>query len=800
MNKYCTFFIFLFVIFSKQLLSQDSLTNNEIAIQTKADSSYFIGEDSYLSNDSLEKDSNFVDSTIFIPNSNPVLEIKKFSNVEIDVDGELNEVIWKQLTRYSNFSEVSPGDNTKPEVETEFMMFYNDDYLYIGYICYDNNMRQLRKTLTKRDNMYSDDFVGIIFDTYSESKNAYELFVNPYGIQGDGIWSSNGNEDMNFDLIWYSDAKIYSDYWTVEIAIPFKSIKFPSGDNKEWHFHIIRNRPRENRYQYSWVKINRNDPTLFTSYATLKCINNVNAGKNIEVIPYIIGSQKGFLSDFENADSEFKNEKIKINFGINLKYNFTSNLIGEFTLNPDFSQVEADAAVINVNNPYAIFYSEKRPFFNEGANIFSSLFRLVYTRSINNPLFAVKLTGKIDRSEIGYIGAYDKKTPFIVPYKESSDYLITDRKSLSNIFRYKYSLFDNDSYIGFTITDREVNKEGDMFWDPEGYNRVFSLDGNYRIFKNYTLRFQFLKSFTKEIVDTNYSKEIIFGNNRYTGKFDGESFNGTAAIINFQRSGEHYNFDIEYLMKSPEIRMDNGFNSNNDLHTFETGQSYLFYIDRDFLKRIEPSIRASLSLDYNGGLREQYAIAGVWFLFKNQLQMYLGGLFINNERFGGKFLTDARRMWLNLNANTFKWFTGGFNIEVGRYIIRNDNPAVGFGIQNEIWLNFKPTDNILTSIDYTYFELANSYRGEKLFAGYIFRNSTNYQIVKDISLRFILEYNSFSDGFYINPLITYQPNPFTIFYMGFTSLYDKLKDLRGTNKYTLTDRQFFLKMQYLFKI
>ncbi|MCX7833344.1 MAG: carbohydrate binding family 9 domain-containing protein [Ignavibacteria bacterium] len=795
--KYNIFFILVLIFFNDLIFSQDSLENNSENYQLTFDSLYFDFNSSNFTRDTIVSELVFVDTNDFHPNINITIEIKKIANAEFNIDGELNEGIWHTLNKYKNFCEVSPGDNTKPEVETEFMITYDEDYLYIGFVCYENNMKKLRKTLTKRDNAFSDDFIGIIFDTYSEGKNAYELFVNPYGVQGDGMWLSNGNEDMNFDLIWYSDAKIYSDKWTAEIAIPFKSIKFPQG--KDWHFHVIRNRPRENRYQYSFIKINRNDPTLFTNYATLKGISNVKAGKNIELIPYILGSQKGSKSDFNNVDSEFENEKIKINTGFNLKYSFTSNLIGEFTLNPDFSQVEADASVINMNNTYAIFYTEKRPFFNEGANIFKSFFRTVYTRSINNPLFAIKLTGKVNKSEIGFISAYDKKTPFIVPYKESSDFLVTDRKSFSNIFRYKYSPFNDDSYFGITITDREVNKEGNKFWNPEGYNRVFSFDGSYRFLENYTVGFQFIKSFTKEIYDTNYASELIFGNDKHTGKFDGEYFNGLAAIVNFQRTGEHYNFDLEYSMRSPEVRMDNGFNSNNDFHSFETGQSYVFYVDKDFLKRIEPSLRLSVSLDYGGNLREQFAIASVWFLFKNQLQLYLGNLLVNNEEFKGRFLTDVRRMWINFNANTFVWLDGGFNLEIGRFIIRNDNPSVGFGIRNSLWVNFKPLDNLVFSINHNYFELSESYKGTKLFAGYILRNSTNYQILKDISFRFIIEYNSFANRIYINPLLTYQPNPFTIFYLGFASQYDNLNDMNGFSKYTLSDRQFFLKMQYLFK-
>jgi len=772
--------------------------------KTETDDSYNSGEKPFYDESSVPEqyfyspdDTAKVD---FVPNTDTKVIAVRIDNADITIDGELNEKEWQSLKKYGNFCEVNPGDRVKPAVQTDVLIFYDDKNIYIGFIIYENDIKTLRKTLCKRDNIWANDYVGMMLDTYGESKNAYEIFVNPYGIQGDGMWTSPGNEDMNFDLIWYSDAKINSDKWTVEISIPFKSIKFPNKNVQDWHFHFWRNRPRDNRYQYSFVPFDRNIATLFSKYGELTGIQNIKGGKNLEIIPYLAGTQSGQISDYSNANSDFVNEKIKGNFGFNIKYGLTSTLTSEFAYNPDFSQVEADPGVINVNSPYAIFYPEKRPFFNEGSSIFSNLFTTVYTRTVNNPLLALKLTGKVDKNEIGFISAYDKKTPFIIPFSESSDYLLTDRRSLSNILRYKRSVFTEDSYIGLTITDREVNKEGTKFWNPEGYNRVFSLDGSYRFLESYNFRLQIFKSFTKEIDDPNYESELVFGDKNHTGKFDGESYNGTGMYFNFSRSAEHYNFDVTYANASPEARLDNGFMSTNDYHQFLTWQGYVMYIDKDFLKRIQPSVQGGIKLDYNGRLKEQWAMAGIWFMLKNQIQTNINFLFWNNEDFGGVYNQNARRVSLNVNANTFNWLTGGFYVSAGKYIIRFNSIGVGNGVQSEVWVNIKPIDRIVTSFDHNYFELSNPEGTEKLFAGYILRNTTNIQIFKDISLRFIAEYNSFSSSFYINPLVTYQPNPFTIFYAGFTNQYEDIQNPQQNNyRYTLSDRQFFLKMQYLFQ-
>ncbi len=790
------FFLFLCCLFYTYSFSQDN--ESGIIISVSDTTKIIIPSDSTAIKDTS--------SVSFIPNENPEVTITKIPNDKIQIDGELNEEEWKDAVKITNFCEVDPGDNVKPPVNTDVLICYDEDNLYFGFICYEDNIDEIRKTLTRRDAMYSDDFADVLIDTYGEGKQAYEFVVNPLGIQGDLLWTNPGNEDDSYDAVWYSEAKIKNDRWIAEFSIPFKSIRFPDKNIHQWKIHFIRNRPRENRRQFSWAAISRDAPTLFTKSGTLKGIENVKSGKNLEILPSIVSSQSGTISDFSNANSNFVNDKIKGDFGLNIKYGISSTLTADITYNPDFSQIEADAGIINVNNPYAYFYTEKRPFFIEGANIFSTAFNVVYTRTINNPLIASKLTGKIGKFDVGYLVAYDQKTPFIIPFEYNSDYLSTDRKSLSNILRMKYTIKD-ETYLGFIFTDREVNKHGNHFLNVDGFNRVFGLDGNFKIGENYFLDFQALYYASKEITEPSYNRTGTFNNGKYTKALDGESFSGFGTHLKLLRSAKHLNFELAYIDASPEARRDNGYMSYNNYRAVSLWSGYMFYPETDFLKRIQLSSYGVVRHTYDGKLRELFFQPEIYVRLKHQLSASAGFYLVNNEKFNDVYHEGARRVYLNFNANTFSFLTGGLYATMGKYIIRSQNSFVGYGGELDFWLTVKPFENLILSPEYIYFELAKSYGGEKLFTGYILRNTLNYQILKDLSLRVITEYSSANKYFYVNPLVSYRPNPFTIFYFGFTHQYDNLGLLpsdpnyyQNTSKYVLSNRQFFLKCQYLFRL
>ncbi len=742
-------------------------------------------------------------SNKFLPNKGEQLEVYAVKTEEgkINIDGVLDEPQWKNATKLTNFSETYPGDIIKPPVETELYILYDNDNIYFGFVCYDNDMKNLHATFCDRDKNFRDDFAGIFLDTYSDSKQAYEILTNPYGIQGDLLWT-NGNEDDSYDAIWYSGAKIYSDRWTCEIGIPFKSIRFPNKKIQDWKIHPYRVRPRNNRDQYFWCPVSRDDPSLFTKSGTLKGLKDIKGGDNIEVLPYVLGSQSGQLEDLNNANSNFKNDAAKGEFGVNLKYGITSNLTTDFTLNPDFSQVESDAGQININSSFALFYPEKRPFFQEGSNIFNTPFNVVYTRSINKPYLAGKLTGKIGKFDIGYLTAYDEKTPFLLPLEESSSIFATDVKSLSNIFRVKRDLKD-DSYLGFIFTDREYKDGSTKLFTYDGFNRVMGFDGNINFLNNYYFNFQFLNYVTHELNDSNlYYDSQRFDDGKYSAGFDGESYSGIGGFATIRRSARNWNFNVAYEFNPATARMDNGFLFNNDYKTISSFQQYSIYFDKGFLVRMDPQVYGRIRHDYTGKLKETFTDFECYFQFQHQMNAYLTVFLNNNEDFGGTFNKGALRASLNFNVNTIPQFLWGVNYSRGKSIVRFVEPSyIGFSQSFQFNSTFKPFQRFSLETNYSYAELANnSDLTDKLYAGYILRNKATYQFSKQLFLRLITEYNSFGNSFEVDPLLSYKINPFTIFYVGSTHSIEDLPVENNPSRFVETQRQIFLKFQYLWRM
>lgn len=730
--------------------------------------------------------------TVYAPKEISALYL---GSAKINVDGELGEDIWKTSSAAKNFVEIEPGDNCNSPVETEVYVTYDADYLYFGFVCKDKDMSKLRTSICDRDKMFSDDFVGLVLDTYRDYKQAYEFYVNPNGIQGDLIIEPN-NEDSSPDFIWESGTKIYNDRWTAEIGIPFKSIRFPDKNELSFGVHFIRTWPRESRFQMSWAPISRDNPSFLGQEGVIKGIKNVKRGKNLEILPYVIGSLSGYLRDDSDPSSKFVADSvIKGDAGVNVKYGFTSNLTGEVAVNPDFSQVESDAAVIDVNTSSAIQYTEKRPFFLEGSNIFRTSIQTFYSRMINDPLAAAKLTGKIGDFSIGYILAYDRNTPFIVPYDYGSYFVVGEKlKSLSNVFRLKRDL-KGESYLGLAVTDREIGKS---------YNRDFSFDGSFNFLENYYLNWQVISYNSRELNDTNlFNKKIELADGSYRIKFDGEKYSGIGGYVSFVKSARNLNFNVSYYDTPPETRRDLGYVGSVNWRELNFWSGYYIYPEKSFFLKIQPQLSGGIDYRHNTGKYYQaWLIPQIYVLMNHRLDFSWGMLAVNNEEYKGVFHKNVQRGWINFSINTSNKIYGGSYIELGKYIVRFKTPSfVGFGYMTELWCTMNPTPRLSIENDYTYSELSSRRGGEKLYAGYVFRNKTSYQFSKNLFLRLIVQYDSFSKRLDIDPLFSYKWNPFTIFYIGSTHiLYDYRSGDLGGSKLVEASRQFFAKFQYLFRI
>ena len=421
----------------------------------------------------------------FIPNQKPSIRVPRIDGA-VQVDGELDEPMWSQAVRATNFCEIEPGDQTKPSVETEVLLAYDTNHLYVGFIAHDDPST-VRASLRDRDLIFADDWIGLILDTYGDAAWAYELFMNPLGVQGDLRWTPAG-EDTRFDIVFNSRGKITADGYQVEVEIPFSSLRYPDVAEQSWKVTFLRTQPRDSRRQYSWATISRDEPCFPCQFGTLEGITGVARATKLELLPSVTGSQfaardavtPGASLDSNDPDAEL---------GLGVRYSLTSSLVADAAINPDFSQVEADAAQIEVNTTFALFYPERRPFFQEGGDLFSTWINAIYTRSIQDPAGAVKLTGRQGRTSIGYIGGRDEHTPVILPFEERSDILPDAGRSYSNILRLKQT-FQEDSFVGLLGTDQRFSDGGS--------GSLLGGDGSYRFKRNYRVEAQGLASYISE--------------------------------------------------------------------------------------------------------------------------------------------------------------------------------------------------------------------------------------------------------------------------------------------------------------
>ena len=747
------------------------------------------------------------DPATFTPNKDVMFHIGRAAD-KPRIDGVLDDAIWNSAIRLGNFSEISPGENVEPSVQTEALFTYDQDNLYVAFICHDDPTT-IRATVTDRDAMFRDDYVGIMIDTFSDQQNAYEFFVNPYGIQGD-LRRTGHNEDSSYDAVWHSGGEINGDGWTAEMSIPFRSLRFPDAPSQNWGLHVIRTRPRDSREQHSWVPISRDENCLFCSAGTINGLEGINQGKNLEILPYVIGSQSSYLEDTEDPGSVFIEEPGNTDTGRGVKYGITSNYTLDFSYNPDFSQIESDAAQIDVNTTFALFFPERRPFFQEGADIFRTMINTVYTRSINDPIMAGKITGKSGKTTVGYMAARDETTPYIVPFEESSQFAVNGR-SYSNIVRVKRDILE-DSFFGLIATDRRNETNG-------GTNTNLGLDTEVRFLENYRLRAHAQASYTKEPDDSVLSEEfedIRFGSeNQYDSFFNGEDFAGHAAEVSFGRDAKHWNFWTWYEDYSPTFRAENGFVSANNNREVGLWTGYMFYTDEGrFTELIQPQFNWGRQYNYDGLLKDEWIQPNIWIRFHKQTSIWAGYL-MSHERFAGVHVEGIRRIQWNINTNFSAMLSGGMWAAIGQSMVRDsEDPRLGNQRTLEFWGTLKPTSRLslsLTLQSYNMTETKSHWSpetGERIHAGdeiydvYIGRARLSYQFTRNLFFRVVTQYVDSDDLFEVDPLLSYKLNPFTVFFLGssYNFMQFDSKIPGQAPAYTQTERTYFIKFQYLFRV
>lgn len=708
---------------------------------------------------------------------------------DFKITGNLDNKAWQQAPAVSIAYEVQPNDGNPAPVDTKVKVLYSEEYLYIGFIAHDPEPSKIRAHLADRDNSFQDDFVGIFLDPFNNNQHAYEFFINPLGIQMDGMRTGN-NEDMNFDALWYSEGKKTDNGYKGVMKIPFQSLNFPDKPIQEWSVQFIRNYPRNSRYQFVWTEVDLDNSCLMCQNGLLTNIRGVESSNNVELIPYAMGYQSSSIRDADAPNSGLDHGPVDGRLGGSISYSPTSTASIDAVINPDFSQVETDAAQISANQTFALYYSEKRPFFMKGADLFNTHEDLYYSRMINHPLAAGKFTQKSKHFSLALLTAYDRDAPFIIPGLEGSSLIRSNLKSYSNVVRGKYN-FGPESYVGGLLTTRN---------QQQAHNYVGSLDWSLLLTDHYYFNGQLAYADTKELSDTTlFSDTRRFGNSSYDAAFNGEQFAGTMLGAEVSREAKYYSFSVGYKSFSPTFQAQDGFINRTDRRQIDVGQEITFFPDKSWYTQGGLSFNSTWRYDFSGRFMERYIYAGFWNNLGGQTNISIGFLPLNDEQFRGRFFSQMHRLMINVDSDPLDVLSFGGHLEKGRYIYRTDSPSLGHGYSLSAYATLKPSPRLYLTMDYSYSTLSSLDDAENYYSGDIIRLNSRYNFSRRLFARFITQYNSFDQRLQVYPLLYYKLNPFTKFYVGMTDYlnhYDRPGEFQG---YRQTDRQFFVKFQYLIR-
>jgi hypothetical protein len=778
--------------------------------------------------------------------ANPV-HIAKFDKPPV-IDGKLDDAVWQQAAVFKNFVQFRPGDNIAPSEPTEVLAGYDSKFIYFAFRAHDEPGK-VRATIAKRDNIFDDDTVGMYLDTFNDRRRCYVMIFNPLGVQADGLFTEGSGEDYSVDIVMESKGVVTNDGFTVEVAIPFKSLRYEAGKDKLWGVHFLRQIKRLNNETDSWMPIRRDVSSLLSQDGHLTGLEGISTERTLELIPSLTLSETGkrvssFAPPSTGVDpGRMVNEPVHFDPGLTAKFGITPTITLDLALNPDFAQVEADQTVVTANQRFPIFFEEKRPFFLEGIDIFQTPLQAVHTRAIIDPDVAVKLSGKRGRNTFGLMLASDNG-----PGNFAGD----DRLRPSN-FRF----LDKNAYIGVLRLKRDIGKGENTvgliattYNFIEKHNQLFGLDGRFRLDKQRVATFQ--------VIGTN-SRRFFFEPDQ--GQSIYRTGNAFAYAFRFEKDGRNFGWNYDARGITRDYRADVGFTrrTNNNRHGL-----FIYY-------NTDPKPKATLismhfhanpdiQFDWQGRIQSWGQEFQTELDFKNQTNLGLGVSF-NYERifeeefgptrnaprsrcfsaaqlqldptlhcgfagddserstrrnniYGYAGTTPSKKYSLNM-FTIYNW--GAFDFDFGagprfprispRALIDPDNAPLDPGAGNN-WhfdggATYQPTNELRLTLNYTKDRLVRRDTGRVAFDENIFALRGTYQFTRFTFARARVDYDTLAERVRGQFLLGWAPNPGTSFYVGYNDdlNFNGYGPISGHLEpgFRRNGRTFFVKMSYLFR-
>ena len=785
------------------------------------------------------------------------VRIPRFESAPV-IDGRLDEAVWRNAALFGNFLQTQPGDNVAPTHPTEALMGYDAKNLYLAFRV-KQDRDKVRATVARRDAIFNDDYVLVYIDTFNDQRQAYVIFFNPLGIQADGTYTEGRGEDYSVDLLMESKGVLTDDGFMIEAAIPFKSLRYEAGKNKQWGLHIFRRVKYNNNEYNSWMPNNRSVSGSLNQAGRITGLEDISTTRQLEINPTVTLSETGRRTRFTFDGSpagRFVNEGVKAEAGMTAKFSLTPTVTLDFAYNPDFAQVEADAPVTTANVRFPIFFAEKRPFFLERIDIFQSGLNIVNTRAIVDPDVALKLTGRRGRNTFGLLYASDNAP---------GNYSIDDRQNLALCRQNRVAqpntvcgierFVDQNADIGVLRLKRDVGRQHNLglfattYNFTERHNHTAGLDGRFRLNPKTVAEFQ--------VVGTN-SRANFYDPDR--NRFLYRTGNGFGYRAYLERSDRNWYMNYLALGRTPDYRADVGFTQRTDTNYF--GSFIQYQTDRDAKKSIiYKRLNNASNINYDWAGRTQGLQSNSQGMLALQRQTFVGlGLEYGYERvfeheFGARRTTAQRGAFFGESSerSSHRGEIYGFietapakelffltvlslsrgNLDYDRgagpkyprvsapylaFVAENErrkreglsplsspglDPGPGDQFYIESSIRYQPTTALQAQLNYTRTRLTRHDTGRVAFDDNVFSLRSTYQFTRDIFARLRLDYSNVTTRLRPQMVFGWTPSPGTALYAG----YNHDLNYHGYNPYTGlhepglrgNGRSFFIKASYLFR-
>jgi hypothetical protein len=718
----------------------------------------------------------------------PPIQISKTTGA-ITIDGDLSDPGWKGATRVDQWYETNPGDNVEPKVKSVGYLTYDDHFFYAGFEFFDNEPSKIQGPYNDRDHIggNTDDYGGVILDTRNDGKTAILFLVNPRNIQYDSVSDdTTGNEDSSPDFFWDSAAKINSNGWTLEIRIPFSTLRY-NGSAPEWGIMLYRNWPRERRYQMFANKLPRGSNCFICNENKLVGLQDLPPAGHLVTAPYLGAQSIGETRD--GLGSPIETRPLKKNAGVDLKWTPSRDTAVDATLNPDFSQIESDSAVISTNQRFAIFFSERRPFFLEGSELFNMPVQAVYTRTITSPRWGLRSTGKFGQNAYTVLVAQDRGGGLVVlPSPLGSDFANQEFSSTVAIGRLRHDI--GKSFVSFLITDREIG--------GGAHNRVYGPDFQWKT-DHHNITGQFLMSDSR----TPNRPELA-------AEWNGQTLQSHAADVWYAFNARAWDFWTEAKDYGDKFRADNGFVPQVGFRSNYAELGRTFYPKSGFFSRVRTFSMAEYDSQQNGA--QLYRLLSFGFGSDGKFQSFSRWRYAYETFRAGNRLFQTHQVKFSEQFSVNKLISQvGADGWVGQQV-DFANVRLGRGANITPYATIRPTNHLQLNFSggLEWLSIRDGNSDNRLFTSQVERLRATYTFNSRMFLRTILQNQrtNRNQGLYtflVNRhggslasqlLFAYKLNWQTVLYLGYG-------DLRGVMPEEATfaplNRSLFFKVSYAFQ-